>query len=243
MCLLSLEAWSLLFIDAARVAAQIDTISPQMGLQTRRLQIEVRICRGLWRFSRHELPERLRSFVISSFKVHLQVDLWWSTGSLWVIGVRVMRKCTRTRTSRLDEMDCVTTSQLSEPHAFPVIPHVSHSPLRSPLWLHVVSAVSNKEEILVPSWPAHRGHRKIYGVCLLHTGCFWPEPHINNTSPVHHSSIDSSFMLWSSDFVEFRMWLHAYVFTQWSQDITTYSCTILHSAWRICLSCIIELVV
>ncbi len=33
MCLLSLEAWSLLFIDAARVPAQIDTISPQMGLR------------------------------------------------------------------------------------------------------------------------------------------------------------------------------------------------------------------
>lgn len=31
------------------------------------------------------------------------------------------------------------------------IPRVSDSPLRSPLWLHVVSVVSNKEEILVPS--------------------------------------------------------------------------------------------
>lgn len=48
-------------------------------------------------------------------------------------------------------MDCVTTSQLLEQHAFPAFPTVSDSPLRPPLWLHVVSVVSNKEEILVPS--------------------------------------------------------------------------------------------
>lgn len=113
---------------------------------------------------------------------------------------------------QLEGMDCVTTSQLSEQHAFPAISRVSDSPLRSPLWLHVVSVVSNKEEILVPSWPAHRGHRKIYGVCLLHRGCFWTEPDINNTSPVHQSSIGSSFMLWSSDFIECKMWLHGVVF-------------------------------
>lgn len=48
-------------------------------------------------------------------------------------------------------MDCVTTSQLWEWHAFPAISSVSNSPQRSPLWLHVVSVVSNKEEILLPS--------------------------------------------------------------------------------------------
>lgn len=84
---------------------------------------------------------------------------------------------------RLGEMDCVTTSQLSEQRAFTAVLRVSDSPLRSLLWLHVVSVVSNKEEILVPSWPAHRGHREIYGVCLLYRGCFWTEPDINNTSP------------------------------------------------------------
>lgn len=110
-------------------------------------------------------------------------------------------KCTNTWTSTLEEMDCVTTSQLSEQHAFPAIPRFSDSPLRSLLWRHVVSVVSNKEEILVPSWPAHRGHRKIYGVCLLHRGCFWTEADINNTSPVHPSPSGSSFMLWSTDFI------------------------------------------
>ena len=137
---------------------------PSDGPSTRRLQIEVRICRGLWHFSRYELPERLRSFVTSSFKVHLRVDLWWSTESLGVTCARVMRKCTNIWTSRLEEMDCVSTSQLSEQHTFWAIPCVSDSPLRSPLWVHVVSVVSNKEEILVPSWPAHRGHRGIYEV-------------------------------------------------------------------------------
>lgn len=68
--------------------------SPSDGPSTHRLQIEVRICRGLWHFSRYELPERLRSFVTPSFKVHIQVDLWWSMESLWDTGVRVMRKCT-----------------------------------------------------------------------------------------------------------------------------------------------------
>ena len=48
-------------------------------------------------------------------------------------------------------MDCVTTSQLSEQRAFTAVLRVSDSPLRSLLWLHVVSVVSNKEEILVPS--------------------------------------------------------------------------------------------
>lgn len=95
MCLLSLEAWSLLFIDAARAPAQIDTISLRWAFTTRSLQIEVRIRRRLWHFSRYELPERLWSFVTSSFKVHLQVDLWWSTRTLWVTGGRVMRKCTK----------------------------------------------------------------------------------------------------------------------------------------------------
>lgn len=189
---------------------------PSDGPSTRRLQIEVRICRGLWHSSRYELPERLQSFVTSSFKVHLQVDLWWSMESLWVTSGRVMKKCANIWTSRLKEIDCVTTSQLSEQHPFPA---VSHSPLRYPLWLHVVSVVSNKEEILVPSWPAHRGHREIYGVCLLHSGCFWTEPDINNTSPVHQSSIGSSFMLWSSDFIECKMWLHGVVFhmRKWKQ--------------------------
>ncbi len=65
--------------------------------------------------------------------------------------MRVMRKCTNMWTSRLEEMDCVTTSQLSERRAFTAVLHVSDSPLRSPLWLHVVSVVSNKEEILLSS--------------------------------------------------------------------------------------------
>lgn len=186
---------------------------PSDGPSTRGLQIEVRICRGLRHFSRYELPERVWSFVTSSFKVHLQVDLWWSMESLWVTGVRVMSKCNNIWTSRLEEMDCVTTSLLAEEHAFSAIPHVSDSPLRSPLWLHVVSVVSNKEEILVPSWPAHRGHREIYGVCLPHRECFWSEPDINNISPVHQSSFGSSFMLWSSDFIECKMWLHGIVST------------------------------
>lgn len=50
-------------------------------------------------------------------------------------------------TSQLEEMDCVTTSQFSEQRAFSAIPCVSDSPLRSRLWQHVVSVVSNKEEI------------------------------------------------------------------------------------------------
>lgn len=66
---------------------------PSDGPSTRRLQIEVRICRGLWHFSRYELPERVRSFVTFSFKVHPQVDLWWSMESLWATGGRVMSKC------------------------------------------------------------------------------------------------------------------------------------------------------
>lgn len=42
------------------------------GPSKRRLQIEVRICGGLWHFTRYEWPELLRSFVIRSFKVHLK---------------------------------------------------------------------------------------------------------------------------------------------------------------------------
>lgn len=48
-------------------------------------------------------------------------------------------------------MDCMTNSLLTERRAFSPIPCVSDSPLRSPLWLHVVSLVSNKDEILAPS--------------------------------------------------------------------------------------------
>lgn len=183
--------------------------SPSDGPSTCRLQIEVRIFWGLWHFSRFELPGRLRSFVTSSFKVHLRVDLWWSMGTLRVTGGRVMRKRSYIRTSRRREMDCVTTSQLSQQHASPAIATLSDSPLRSPLWLHVGSVVSNKEEILVPFWPAHRGHREIYGVCLFRRGCFWTELDINNPSPVYHSSIGSSFIPWSSDFIEYKRWAHA----------------------------------
>lgn len=85
-----------------------------------------------------------------------KVDLWWSTGSL-----RVAKSYEEvlqfTDKSGLQEMDCVTNSQVSEQHAFLDVSSVSNSPQRCPLWLCVVS---NKEEILVPSWPAHRGHRK-----------------------------------------------------------------------------------
>lgn len=77
---------------------------------------------------------------------------------------------------------------------FPPFP-VFQIHLRGPLlWLCVVSVVSNKEEILLPSWPAHSGHRKIYGVCLLHWGSIWAEPDINNTSPVHPSCLGFPFM-------------------------------------------------
>lgn len=186
---------------------------PSDGPSTRRLQIEVRICRGLWHFSRYELPERVWSFVTYSFKVHLQVDLWWSMESLWATGGRVMSKCSDIWTCWLEEMDCVTTSLHAEQHASSASPHVSDSPLRSPLWLHAVSVVSNKEEILVPSWPAHRGHREIYWVCLPHRECFWTEPNINNISPVQWSCFGSSFMPWSSDFIERKMWRHGVVST------------------------------
>lgn len=67
-------------------------------------------------------------------------------------------------------MDCVSTCVLPEQRAFPAFPHVSDSPLRSPLQLHVVFVVSNKEEILLPSRPAHR---EIYGVSIPHRQLFW----------------------------------------------------------------------
>lgn len=48
-------------------------------------------------------------------------------------------------------MDCTTTALPAVQSAFSAALRVSGSPLRSPLWLHVVSVVSNKQEILVPS--------------------------------------------------------------------------------------------
>lgn len=195
---------------------------PSDGPSTRRLQIEVRICRGLWHFSRYELPERVWSFVTSSFKVHLQVDLWWSMESLWVTGVRNMSKCNNIWTSRLEEMDCVTTSLLAEQHAFSAIPHVSDSPLRSPLWLHVVSCflflIKRKywclPDLLIGAIEKFMG-------CVFFRECFWTEPDINNISPVHQSSFGSSFMSWSSDLIECKLWLHGVVSTWYSGSKNT----------------------
>lgn len=67
-------------------------------------------------------------------------------------------------------------SSLSPPPSPSALPTVSASPLRPPLWPHVVCVVSNKEEISASLWPAYRGHREIYGVCLLRRGSFqhWP---------------------------------------------------------------------
>lgn len=166
ICLPGLEVRSPLFIDAARSPAQIDTISPQMGLQCAASKLRSGYVEGLWHHSTYESPARVRSFVTSSFKVHLPVDLWCSMESA-------------------EDGQCESYGQAPPPICGQAVyqnttvctlsllfAHVSDSPPRSPLWLHVVSVVSNKEEILVPLWPAHRGHREIYGVCLPHRECF-----------------------------------------------------------------------
>lgn len=75
ICLLGLEVRSPLFIDAARSPAQIDTISSQMGLQCAVSKLRSGYVEGLWHHGRYESPARVRSFVTSSFKVHLPVDL------------------------------------------------------------------------------------------------------------------------------------------------------------------------
>lgn len=86
----ALRFWSPLFIDAARSPTQIDTTSPPMGLQRTASKLRSGYVEGLWRRARYESPVRVRSFVTSSFKVHLPVDLWCSMeragrglGGLW----------------------------------------------------------------------------------------------------------------------------------------------------------------
>lgn len=90
-------------------------------------------------------------------------------------GERVSRRCENWEMHQYMDMavweEWIAGPELSAGGAFAA--RVSDSPLSSLLWQHVVSVVSNKEEILAPSRPPHRGRRRIYGVYLLHRGCFW----------------------------------------------------------------------
>lgn len=84
----ALRFWSPLFIDAARSCTQIDTTSSPMGLQHTASKLRSGYVEGLWSRARYESPVRVRSFVTSSFKVHLPVDLWCSIetepGGAWL---------------------------------------------------------------------------------------------------------------------------------------------------------------
>lgn len=90
----ALRFWSPLFIDAARSCTQIDTASSPMGLQHTTSKLRSGYVEGWWSRARYESPVRVRSFVTSSFKVHLPVDLWCSIeaegrGLGWNVVVRL----------------------------------------------------------------------------------------------------------------------------------------------------------
>lgn len=178
----ALRFWSPLFIDAARSCTQIDTASPSDGPSTHRFQIEVRICRGVM--------EPCQIWITCEGMIIRQV-FFQSSSSSWpvmqhgdcreglgrkVVGARLAgRGCGGAKRELRGvlvpvcgqvvyrETDSV---KLSHCTPFPLVPDSARS---FSLWLDVAS---NKEEILVPLWPAHRGHREIYGVCLSRRECF-----------------------------------------------------------------------
>jgi len=183
---------------------------PQMGLRHADSKLRSGNVEGYGTFSRYELPERPRPFVTPSFS---------SSSPGWPvrIGSTGGGVCESPAWDRYTWTKQGGTDPVWRPHLSPLgaastaSPRVSGSPLSTLLWPRVVSVVSNKEEILVPSWPAHRGHRRIYGVCLLYWGCFWTERDINNTSP---SSPELRWLL----FHGVVKWLY------WMQDVNTQCC-------------------
>lgn len=178
MCLFSLEAWSLKpVVYWCRLSPRSDRYHcPQMGLQYADSKLRSGYLEGYSTSADMKCQTGCHHLLHLSpkFMSKLTCDEAWG---VWECYEEMLQHADQS----VEGMDCVTTSQLSEQHAPATI---SDWPLRSPLWLH---GLSNKEEILVASWPAHRGHRIIYGVCLLHRGCFWTVANINNTSPVQPS--------------------------------------------------------